>query len=66
LRNIGNMFFATKAKAHRQVALAMGFLYRFAKVSGQQLSRASVRTRTTTRTTLAPHLAGKSHLFLES
>jgi hypothetical protein len=47
-----------KEKAHRQRVLAMGFCTGMTKFSGQQLSRASVGTHTTTRTTLALHLAG--------
>jgi hypothetical protein len=53
-----------KQKAHRQSALAMGSIPFKTKFSGQQLSRASVNTRTTTGTTLAPHLPGKAHLLL--
>jgi hypothetical protein len=52
-----------KQKAHRQRVLAMGFYTVKTKFSGQQLSRASVSTRTTTSTTLAPHLPGKAHLL---
>jgi hypothetical protein len=53
-----------KQKAHRRSALAMGFSeIDLLKFSGQQLSRASVGTRTTTATTLAAHLTGKAHFL---
>jgi hypothetical protein len=58
---------ARKTKAHRQVHIGDGlFCTGFTKLSGQQLSRASVGTHTTAATTLATHLAGKAHLVLTS
>lgn len=53
-------FCPRKQKAHRQLALAMGSCTGF-KLLAEQLSHASVRTSTTTTTTLALRLLGKAH-----
>jgi hypothetical protein len=55
-------FLCRKTKTHRRVHTGDGlFCTGFTKISGQQLSRASVGTHTTTATTLAAHLAEKAH-----
>src|SRR5205807_9241795 len=69
-RKIGNIVFVSSlrpsAKKQKPTARCTGDGLGFSvpvllKFSGQQLSRASRYTRTTTGTTLAPHLTGKTH-----
>jgi hypothetical protein len=61
------LFPGRKTKTHRQIATGDGlFCTGFTKISGQQLSRASVGTRTTAATTLAAHLERETHFVLTS